>query len=154
MNIKTIEDLDRLEKVEEIISELEALAISGAIIVVEGRKDVESLLSLGINGEIWQVSQQPLLEFTEKLSKSEKKIILLTDWDERGGIIAKKIITHLMDFGITPDTDIRKRISRLVRKRIKDIESLNNYVVKERSRLVSGHENLDRKYFYSVNTKL
>ncbi|MCE8422374.1 MAG: hypothetical protein J5U19_03625 [Candidatus Methanoperedens sp.] len=134
MNIKTIEDLDRLEKVEQLINELRALAESGAIIVVEGKKDVDSLHSLGINGEIRQASQQPLIHFAESLSKSGKKIVLLTDWDEKGGMISKKIIMHLMPFGIAPDTDIRKRISILVKKRIKDIESLNNYVMKQRNK--------------------
>lgn len=86
MNTRTLEDIERLESIEEIILELQALADTGAIIVVEGRRDVASLRQLGINGEIRLASQQPLLEFTEQLSKSGKEIIVLTDWDKRGGI--------------------------------------------------------------------
>ncbi|VVB90177.1 Uncharacterised protein [uncultured archaeon] len=135
MNIRTLEDIDRLEKVEEIISELQALAGSGAIIVVEGRKDIESLLSLGVKGDIRLASQQPLLEFTEMLSKSQKKIVLLTDWDKKGGIMTRKIIKYLLHYGIMPDTDIRGKLRALVKKRIKDTESLNNYVNKMRYEL-------------------
>ncbi len=133
MNIQTLEDIERLEKLEEIILELKERAGAGAIIVVEGRKDVNSLISLGIKGEIKLASQQPLLEFTEQLSKRSKEIILLTDWDRKGGIMARKIIQYLLSYGIMPDIEIRSRIRALVKKRIKDIESLNNYVDRMRS---------------------
>ncbi len=135
MNTRTLEDMERLESIEEIILELQALADTGAIIVVEGRRDVASLRSLGINGEIRLASQQPLLEFTEQLSKSGKKIIVLTDWDKRGGMMARKIIDDLLFYGIVPNTDIRSRIGILVRKSIKDIESLNSYVSRMRYEL-------------------
>jgi len=130
-----IEDLERLEKIEELLLELQSLADSGAIIIVEGRKDEESLRSLGIKGDIRLASQMPLLEFTEMLSKSGRKIILLTDWDKKGGIVARSIIRHLLVYGIMPNVDIRSRIRSLVKKRIKDVESLNNYVNKLRYEL-------------------
>ncbi len=129
---RTIEDIERLEKIEELILELQSLAESGAIIVVEGRKDYESLRLLGINGEIRFASQTPLLEFTEMLSKSRRKIILLTDWDKKGGMVARSIIRHLLTYGIMPNIEIRSKIRALVKKRIKDVESLNNYVNKLR----------------------
>ncbi|MDP2768138.1 MAG: toprim domain-containing protein [Candidatus Methanoperedens sp.] len=135
MNSATLEDLERLERLEELIVELQTLADSGAIIVVEGRKDAESLRFLGIKGDIKLASQQPLLEFAELLSRSRKEIVLLTDWDKKGGIVARKIIHHLLTFGIMPNTDIRSRIRALTKKRIKDIESLNNYVNKLRYEL-------------------
>ncbi len=135
MNSAALEDLERLERLEELIVELQTLADSGAIIVVEGRKDAESLRFLGIKGEISLASQQPLLEFAELLSRSRKEIVLLTDWDKKGGIVARKIIHHLLTFGIMPNTDIRSRIRALTKKRIKDIESLNNYVNKLRYEL-------------------
>jgi 5S rRNA maturation endonuclease (ribonuclease M5) len=137
MNTRTLEDIERLESIDEIIVELRELAETGAIIVVEGRKDVESLRSLGIKGEMWLACQQPLLKFTEQLSSSGKEIVLLTDWDKKGGMTARKIINHLQAYGINPNTDIRSRIGALVRKRIKDIESLNNYINKLRSELYS-----------------
>ena len=120
------------QRLEKIILELRELADNGAIIVVEGRKDADSLRSLEIMGEIKLAAQSPLLEFTELLSKSGKHIILLTDWDKKGGIVARKIIKHLLVYGIMPNTDIRGRIRALVKKRIKDVESLNNYILKLR----------------------
>ena len=138
MNIRTLEDIERLESIEEIILELQELAQSGAIIVVEGRRDVESLRSLGISGEIRLACQHPLLKFAEQLSESGKEIVLLTDWDKKGGIVARKILNYLTSYGVAPNTEIRSRIGILVRKRIKDIESLNNYVTRLRCEV--GHD--------------
>lgn len=135
MNIRTIEDLERLELLEELIQELQTLADTGAIIVVEGRKDVDSLMSLGIKGDTRLSSQQPLLDFSEQLSGSGKNIVILTDWDRKGGLVARRIVDYLRDYGISPNTDIRSRIIVLVRKSIKDIESLNNYIRKLRYEL-------------------
>ena len=137
MEIRAIEDIERLESIDAIILELRTLSESGAIIVVEGRRDVDSLRLLGISGDIRLACQKPLLEFTEQLSKSGKEIVLLTDWDKKGGITARKIINHLLTYGIMPNTDLRSRIGSLVKKRIKDIESLNKYVNKLREEIYS-----------------
>ncbi|MBU4076400.1 MAG: toprim domain-containing protein [Euryarchaeota archaeon] len=135
MNIRTLEDIERLEKLEGLILELQVLSDTGAIIIVEGRKDVESLRSLGVNGEIKLSSQKPLLDFTEQLSRRGKDIVLLTDWDRKGGMVARKIIDYLHAYGIMPNTDIRARIGFLVKKRIKDVESLSRYIGKLRYEL-------------------
>jgi len=132
MRTSEIEDRERLLKLEELILQLQELSDSGAIIVVEGRKDMGSLRLLGINGEIRLASQQPLLEFTDMLSKSKNEIILLTDWDNKGSLMARKIIQHLSNYGILPNTSIRSKLRSLSKKSIKDIESLNNYISKLR----------------------
>ena len=132
MNIRTLEDMERLEKLDGLILELQDMSDKGAIIIVEGRKDVESLRSLGINGEIKLSSQQPLIDITEQLSRRGKDIVILTDWDRKGGIVARKIIDYLQAYCIIPNTDIRGRIRFLVKKRIKDIESLSKYMGKLR----------------------
>lgn len=142
MNIKDLEDIERLEKLEETLIELKELADSGAVIVVEGKRDVHSLNILGITGDIRQATLHPLLEFTESLAKSGKEIILLTDWDSKGGILAKKIRDHLAVYGIMPNKQIRSRIRNLVKKRIKDVESLSGYVSK-----LSSQVNGDIKAF-------
>ncbi len=127
-----LEDIERLEKLEEIILELKELVKAGAIIIVEGRKDEGSLRYLGINGNIQFASQQPLLDLTDSLSKTGKEIVILTDWDKKGSLVARKIIKHLSAYGIVPNTKIRLKLRSLSKKRIKDVESLNNYVTKLR----------------------
>jgi len=135
MKIRTLEDMERLELLEELILELREQSDTGAIIIVEGRKDVESLRSLGIKGELRLSSQQPLFDLTEQLSRCGKSIVLLTDWDRKGGMVARKIRDYFQAYGITPNMDIRARIGFLVKKRIKDIESLGSYIEKLRYEL-------------------
>lgn len=132
MTQSDLEDIERLEKLEEIILELKELVKTGAIIIVEGRKDAGSLRYLGINGDIQFASQQPLLDLTDSLSKTGKEIVILTDWDKKGSLVARKIIKHLSAYGIVPNTKIRLKLRSLSKKRIKDVESLNNYVNKLR----------------------
>lgn len=98
-------------------------------------EDVESLRSLGIKGDVKLSSQQPLLDFSEGLSGCGKDIVILTDWDRKGGMVARKIKDYLHAYGIMPNTDIRARIGFLVKKRIKDIESLSRYIGKLRYEL-------------------
>lgn len=126
------EDIERLERLEEVLLELNEYAHKGAILIVEGRKDADSLRCLGIKGEIRFATQQPLFDLSESLSNSKKEIVLLTDWDKKGELIAKKLMKHLLIHGIIPKTDIRSKLRSLSKKRIKDIESLNNYVNKLR----------------------
>lgn len=126
------EDIERLERIEEVLQDLDDYARAGAILIVEGRKDADSLRGLGIRGEIRLAAQQPLLDLSESLSNSKREIVLLTDWDQKGELISKKLMKHLSVYGITPKTDIRSKLRSLSKKRIKDIESLNNYVNKLR----------------------
>ncbi|NOR46741.1 MAG: toprim domain-containing protein [Methanosarcinaceae archaeon] len=128
----------RLELFEAIIDEIIERTRSGAVIVVEGKRDIIALKKLGILGRIETSTHQPLLVFAENLAKDTTQIIILTDWDRRGDILADRITTYLVNIGITPDLDIRKRISSLVRREVKDVESLYTYMVKLKK--ITGQE--------------
>ena len=120
----------RLELFEGIIAEIIELSESGAVIVVEGKRDIIALKKLGITGRIETSTHKPLLVFAESLAKDTTNIIIMTDWDRRGDILADKITTYLQNIGIVPDLAIRRRISSLVKREIKDVESLYSYMVK------------------------
>ncbi|MDO9518242.1 MAG: toprim domain-containing protein [Methanosarcinaceae archaeon] len=120
----------RLELFEGLVNEIVEHTQSGAVIVVEGKRDIIALKKLGITGRIETSTHQPLLIFAENLAKDTTQIIILTDWDRKGNILADKIATYLQNVGITPDLDIRRRISSLVKREVKDVESLYTYMVK------------------------
>ena len=120
----------RLELFEQMVDEIIERSESGAVIIVEGKRDVIALKKLGIQGRIETSTHQPLIVFTENLAKDKAQIIILTDWDRRGDILANKIATYLQNIGITANLDIRKRISLLVKRDVKDVESLYSYMVK------------------------
>ncbi len=123
-----MEAADRLRKIEQIICEIRDLSRSGAIIVVEGKKDRYALNELGISDQISLASSPPLLNFAEGISRKTDQVIILTDWDSQGEKMAKKISAYLRASGSKPNNLIRKKIKKLVRKEIKDVEGLSVYV--------------------------
>jgi len=56
--------------------------------------------------------------------------------DKKGDEMAKTIEVHLRSAGVRPDLEIRSRLKKLVKKEIKDVESLSVYV--ERMREQNG----------------
>lgn len=125
-----------MEALEELISALMEASEQGAVIIVEGRRDQESLRALGIPGPVITASQRPVLALAEDVARAHREIIVLTDWDEKGEEMALQIEKHLRCSGSRGDLEIRSRLKRLVKKEIKDVESLSRYV--ERMRELYG----------------
>lgn len=134
-NLKTsiFEYRKHLEQVEEILNELFRHSQDGDIFVVEGKRDIRSLKKLGIDGDIETVSNKSLLNFSEDIAYTGKCVVILTDWDRRGEILASKLSEYLQTLDVDYDVEIREQLKSLVKKEIKDIESLYNYVMKLRS---------------------
>jgi 5S rRNA maturation endonuclease (ribonuclease M5) len=127
-----MDDCERLEEIEAALVELSDRARSGAIILVEGRRDREALDQIGIRGEIIMTSQKQLFNLCEELARSGTDVVVLTDWDERGEEVAGQIRVYMEADGGHPDLIIRETIKGLVRKEIKDVESLYKYLVRLR----------------------
>lgn len=65
-------------------------------IVVEGDKDIFALRKLDINGIIISVNTgESLTTFCDKIAQNYKNIIILTDWDRRGGYLCHTIKKNL-----------------------------------------------------------
>jgi len=124
------------EALEDIIASLQDASTEGAVIIVEGKRDESALRSLGIRGPVMMASYKSALNLAEDVSRKYSQIIMLTDWDEKGEEMALNIEQHLRSVGSRADMDIRSKLKRLVRKEIKDVESLDFYV--ERMRTIYG----------------
>src|SRR5512136_116250 len=88
-------DLQVLEEIEELLTELreENKTIP---IIVEGEKDVAALRKLELTGEIIRFNTgQSISDFSDSIAQKYPKIILLTDWDWRGGRLGSTIKKHL-----------------------------------------------------------
>jgi len=128
-----------LEALEELIASLLEASYQGAAVIVEGRRDEQALRSLGLAGPVILASRLSALHLAEEASRNYSQIILLTDWDDKGDEMAKNIELHLRSMGCKPDGEIRIRLKKLVRKEIKDVESLSQYT--ERMRELYGPQN-------------
>jgi len=121
-----------LMALEELISALLDASSQGAAVIVEGRRDLLALRALGLPGPVIMASRRPALYLADEAARNYPHIILLTDWDKKGDEMCKTIERHLRSAGSRPDGDIRSRIKKLVKKEIKDVESLSHYAEKMR----------------------
>jgi 5S rRNA maturation endonuclease (ribonuclease M5) len=65
-------------------------------IIVEGEKDIEALRKLDIIGAIVSLNKGiSITDFCDQLADSYKEIIILTDWDRRGGYLCHSIRKNL-----------------------------------------------------------
>jgi len=123
-----LDDLERLEKLEGLILELQQMSDKGAVIIVEGKRDRKAMRALGITGDIELGTQKSILVFCEDVAREYNNVIVLTDWDEKGDKLASLMEGYLRSTSATVNMDIRKKIKNLVQKRIKDIESLDTHI--------------------------
>ncbi|AKB17439.1 MULTISPECIES: toprim domain-containing protein [unclassified Methanosarcina] len=133
----------RLERIEGLLSELSEHSERGAVIIVEGKRDILSMKRLGIEGNFELATRHPLFNFSERIAKLGCEVIILTDWDRRGDLLAVKLSEYFGNFGIKPELQIRKKLKLITQKEIKDVESLYTYVSKLRSKTGSS---LDPEY--------
>ncbi len=125
-----------IEALEELISALLESSQRGAAIIVEGRRDKMALQSLGASGPVIMASSKSILDMAEDAASHYQEIVVLTDWDEKGEEMALLIEQHLRCTQSLANMEIRSRLKRLVKKEIKDVESLGFYV--ERMRELYG----------------
>ena len=118
------------EKLLEVIEELKIEAEEKPIIV-EGKKDMESLIKLGVEGTFIIIAKTPVYLIADELvRKGIKEVILLTDFDRRGKMLAKAIVEEFRHRGIKVNTKIRHEIFIYTNSGIRDIERLFSYVNK------------------------
>ena len=121
-------DRERLEKIQEVLTELSLLA-EDHILLIEGSKDKRSLETLGIRGTVFMIqSEGGPMKAAEFVYRNNKKAVILTDWDRKGGTIASELSKQLSSLGVEYDTSVRARLSVLCKKYAKDVESLDSVV--------------------------
>ena len=88
--IKSIEDYKKI--ILDLQEENKSIPI-----LVEGDKDVLALRKLGIIGKIITINKgKSLSDFCDILAKDYKDIIILTDWDRRGGHLGHTVKKNLL----------------------------------------------------------
>ena len=117
----------REDQAEELIIVIARLKEEGGRypVIVEGRKDERALREMGLSGTVLRLDTgKSVFNFCEGLRGEYDRVIILTDWDRRGGRLARALREGLMANGISYDVELRKQIAFLVRKEVKDVEGL------------------------------
>jgi len=115
----------RLERLEKLIQRVAHESEHGAIIVVEGQRDRDSLRSMGIAGTILclQSSRRNTVGFVEQLDAS-KDVIVLTDFDGQGVSLAKRLARTLSSQHIHANMVLWRELRGLTRSEVRSVEEL------------------------------
>ena len=133
---------ERYEEIERVLEDLAAKNEAGPI-VVEGERDVRALRALGIGGAIITLHRGvPVLRLCEALAADGRPVIVLTDWDLKGGRLGKALREGLAASDISCDTTVRARLSVLTRGSITAVEDLDSYVESLRPRDEDGRRRM------------
>jgi len=105
-----------------------------AVILVEGIKDREALIAIGIKVRMIDLNKgMSMITFLEQLKNGHRpfedigpfsRVIVLTDWDRTGGRLASKLKEACRNLELDCDLERRRDLARLTRKWIKDVESI------------------------------
>jgi len=121
----------KLEKIDCLLERLRSEASNGALIVVEGEKDVESLRAIGIRSEIFPIKSRgkSLPDIIDEIGYvGSKEIILLMDFDSHGRELTERLTRSLERMKIKFNLTFWRELSTLLNNDLKDIEGLATYI--------------------------
>lgn len=108
--------------VENTIDILTKLKEEEGVILVEGQKDIDSLVNLGIKNKIIAVSQNNIFSVIESIS--DKEVIVLTDFDKKGTYLFKRYVKELQSSGKKVITIYYRDLKKYLKKYITGIEQI------------------------------
>jgi len=132
------------EKAQEILRILERLieeSVKGTPIIVEGKKDIETLKELNVEGKIISAKTggKSLLDVVSEVEKFKaQEVILLMDFDRRGKEWTKRLTQNLENSRIKPNLTFWNELKRMVGKDVKDIEGLATYMETLKSKICNS----------------
>jgi 5S rRNA maturation endonuclease (ribonuclease M5) len=105
-------------------------------IIVEGEADVRALRELGLTGEILPINTgQPIFNFCEEVARKYSKVLILTDWDRKGGHLCKILSEDLKANDVYYETKLRAKLAGYCKKETKDVEGLTSCVQRLEGRI-------------------
>jgi 5S rRNA maturation endonuclease (ribonuclease M5) len=138
---------EREEKILQILNALVEESAKGTLIIVEGKKDVEALRVLGVDGAVLTVktggkSFLGVVSEIEQVGASE--VILFLDFDRRGKEGTKRLKQNLERAKIKPNVKFWRELSGLVGKDIQCVESLTAYLSTLRMKIAASTHQGDK----------
>lgn len=127
MRVRSKRDADAIEKA---LKDLLDDAIKEEVLVfVEGKKDYEAVLRLGFKGNrIIKIKNNNRYRNLYELVEAQmplREVLILTDFDEEGVALAKKLAAIVTEYGGRPLTRLRMSLHKLLKGRITEIESIS-----------------------------
>ena len=130
MDVKrSIEDLELV--ISYLIEENKRVPI-----IVEGEKDADALRRLGVVGKIIVINRGvSLIVFSDNIARKYSEVIILTDWDRKGGFLCHKIKRNL-EGRVSCNTYFREFFAK--NSMVRTIEGLPSWLktVKEKNNIL------------------
>jgi len=133
---------EKEEKIQRLLERLAEESARGTPIIVEGKRDIETLRVLGVEGEIISAKtggKSRLDVVSEAEKRDSRELILLLDFDRRGKEWTQVLKQQLEKAKIKPNLRFWKDLQSLVGKEVKDIEGLASYIetLKRKAQILS-----------------
>jgi len=106
--------VEKAEKLDRLLSDLQAALDEGAVVVVEGPNDAAALKTLGIEGRVEQLSRKPYAALAAELSGHCTEVIILTDFDAYGRKAAASLRDSFLNECVRTNLVFRDRFKKLV----------------------------------------
>ena len=122
---------EKEEKLQRILEYLAEESAKGTPIIVEGKKDVDTLRALNVQGPVISAKTggKALLDVLFEVENTgARKVILLLDFDRRGKELMAKMKQHFEKTGMKFDSIFWRELSSLAGTEVKDIEGLATYM--------------------------
>jgi len=131
---------EKEEKILQILEQINEEASKGKPIIVEGKRDIEALKKLAIEGKIITAKAgKTLLELVSEIEETgAKEVILLLDFDRRGKELTKNLRQHLEKLGIRLNVTFWLTLLNLVGREVKDVEGLAAYMETLKSKIYNS----------------
>jgi 5S rRNA maturation endonuclease (ribonuclease M5) len=129
---------EKEEKIMAILAALAEEAAKGTPVIVEGKKDIEALHALGVEGTALSAKTggKSFLDVVSEIEqKSTSEVILLLDFDRRGKEATKRFKQNLERAKIKPNITFWRALSALLGKEIQCVESLTAYLATLRTKI-------------------
>ena len=110
--------MDNKPEIEEFLLKL---GRTKKTVIVEGRRDVAALKTLGVR-KVLCLNHRPIYKVAEDAAAKSRKVIILTDLDREGKKIYGKIKTQLQALGVEVDNYFREFLLR--KTKLRQIEGL------------------------------
>ncbi len=121
---------ERFTLASESLGDARTLNRSGIVILVEGKRDVQALRSLGFSGPIEQLNRGwPVDRVAVFLAEEfENPPIILMDWDRTGGRLQRTLVEALLSLDVKVDDEPRRTLSKSMRPDTLCVEDLDVFV--------------------------
>ena len=122
---------EKEEKIQHVLDELREESSRGTLILVEGKKDVEALHALGVEGKVITIKTggKSFLDAVSELEKARvSDVVLLLDFDRRGKQGTNHLRRSLEHAGVKVKLRFWLALLKLVGKDVQCVEGLEAYL--------------------------